>query len=78
MLVLTRKVGEEIRIGDEIVVTLVRVQGEKVRLGIEAPRDVVIRRGELAARLRRAAEGDPGTAHGLDEPSNWRELDALG
>ncbi len=51
MLVLTRKVGEQIRVGDDIVVTLVRIQGDKVRLGIDAPRDVPIHREEVRRRL---------------------------
>jgi carbon storage regulator len=51
MLVLTRKVGEQIRIGADVVVTLVRIQGDKVRLGIEAPREVIIHREEVRRRL---------------------------
>jgi carbon storage regulator len=51
MLVLTRKVGEQIRVGEDIVVTLVRIQGDKVRLGIEAPRQVPIHREEVRRRL---------------------------
>ena len=47
MLVLTRKPGEEIVIGENIVITVVRVQGDKVRLGISAPPHVNIVRGEL-------------------------------
>ena len=47
MLVLTRKEGEQIRIGDDIVVTVVRTGGDKIRLGIEAPSDKVILRSEL-------------------------------
>jgi carbon storage regulator len=47
MLVLNRKVGERILIGDNIVVTVVRVQGRQVRIGIEAPGEVAIRRQEL-------------------------------
>ena len=47
MLVLTRKIDEQILIGDDIKVTLVRVRGNTVRIGIEAPRDVRIVRGEL-------------------------------
>jgi len=47
MLVLTRREGERIALGDEIVVTVVSIQGNKVRLGVSAPDDVVIRRGEL-------------------------------
>ena len=47
MLVLSRRQSERIRLGDSIVVTVVRVAGDKVRLGIEAPPDVVVLREEL-------------------------------
>ena len=50
MLVLTRKADEQIVIGDDIKITLVRVRGNSVRIGIEAPREVRVLRGELAAR----------------------------
>ena len=50
MLVLSRKHNEEIVIGDEIKITVVRVKGNSVRLGIEAPNDVPIVRGELTFR----------------------------
>ena len=48
MLVLTRKHQEKIRIGDSIVITVLRTKGKAVRLGIEAPADVPVIRGELA------------------------------
>ena len=47
MLVLSRRENERIRLGDSIVVTVVRLSGDKVRLGIEAPPDVVVLREEL-------------------------------
>jgi carbon storage regulator len=47
MLVLSRKPGEQIRIGDQITITLVEVRGNRVRLGIEAPDSCRILRGEL-------------------------------
>ncbi|HAN96730.1 MAG TPA: carbon storage regulator [Planctomycetaceae bacterium] len=47
MLVLSRKESERIRLGDSIVLTVVRVSGDKVRLGIEAPADLVVLREEL-------------------------------
>jgi len=50
MLVLTRKNQEKIHIGDNVTVTIVRVQGNTVRVGIEAPGDVRIVRSEVAAR----------------------------
>lgn len=50
MLVLSRKLGESIRIGDDIHVVVVGIQGGKVRLGIEAPQGVNIRRSEIDER----------------------------
>jgi carbon storage regulator len=47
MLVLSRKIGERVTIGDGIVVTVLEVKGRQVRLGFEAPSDVPIWRGEL-------------------------------
>lgn len=47
MLVLSRKESERIRLGDSIVVTIVRVSGDKVRLGIEAPPNILVLRDEL-------------------------------
>ena len=47
MLVLSRKERERIRLGDSIVVTVVRLSGDRVRLGIEAPGDMVVLREEL-------------------------------
>ena len=50
MLVLTRKVGEEIVIGEGITVSIVAIHGNRVRIGIDAPLGVTIRRAELPAR----------------------------
>jgi carbon storage regulator len=47
MLVLSRRESERIRLGDSIVITVVRVAGDKVRLGIQAPPDVLVLRDEL-------------------------------
>jgi carbon storage regulator len=47
MLVLSRRESEQIKLGDSIVVTVVRVTGDRVRLGINAPPEVVVLRGEL-------------------------------
>ena len=51
MLVLTRKVGERIHIGDGIVVTVVRIQNDKVRIGVDAPGNVPVHREEVFRRL---------------------------
>ncbi len=52
MLVLTRKVGEQIKIGDEIVVSVVEVDRGNVRLGIDAPRHISILRQEVYDRIQ--------------------------
>ncbi|HUY36899.1 MAG TPA: carbon storage regulator [Pirellulales bacterium] len=48
MLVLSRRENERIKLGDSIVITVVRLSGDKVRLGIDAPANVVVLREELA------------------------------
>ena len=50
MLVLTRKAAEQILIGNDITVTITRIDGGQVRVGIEAPPDVLIRRAELVSQ----------------------------
>ena len=50
MLVLSRREGEQVKIGDGVTITVVRLGGDKVRIGIEAPSDVLILRGELEQR----------------------------
>jgi carbon storage regulator len=52
MLVLTRRIGEIIRIGPHIVVTVLGVNGNQVRFGIEAPKDVAVHREEVFERIK--------------------------
>ena len=52
MLILTRKLGEKINIGDDITVTLIEIKGAQVKLGIEAPKNVEIHRQEIYERIR--------------------------
>ena len=52
MLILTRRLGETIRIGPDIVVTVLGIHGQQVRLGIEAPREVAVHREEVFARIQ--------------------------
>ena len=69
MLLLTRKLGENIRIGDDVKITIVEVKGNHVKLGIDAPPSVKVHREEIYERiqqenrraqaLRAAAEGGP-------------------
>ncbi len=61
MLVLTRKLGENIRIGDSVKITVLEVRSGQVKLGIDAPPDVKVHREEIYARIqeenRRSAAG---------------------
>lgn len=67
MLVLTRKPGQSIMIGDGIEVQVLSVAGEKVRLGISAPRDVAIYRDEVLDRIENGSEDGAG---GDDDPAD--------
>jgi carbon storage regulator len=65
MLILTRRAGEALRIGDEIEVTVMAVNGSQVRIGINAPRNIAVDREEIAERKRRDREvmgGSPAAA----------------
>jgi carbon storage regulator len=52
MLILTRRVGEIIRIGPDIVVTVLGVNGSHVRVGVDAPKDVAVHREEVFERIK--------------------------
>ena len=52
MLILTRRIGETIRINDDISVTVLSVQGQQVKLGIAAPADVAVHREEIYERIQ--------------------------
>ena len=53
MLILTRKLGEQITIGNDIVISLLEIKGGHVKLGIEAPKGISIHRQEIYERIRR-------------------------
>jgi carbon storage regulator len=75
MLVLTRKPGQSIMIGDGVEVQVLSVAGEKVRLGITAPRDVSIFRNEVYDRIE--SENNAAAAEEPDEETNAAVSDAL-
>lgn len=65
MLILTRKEGESLRLGEDITVTVVAVKGGNVRIGVTAPRDVAVHREEVYQRISGKAEGSAeGSARG--------------
>jgi carbon storage regulator len=53
MLILTRRVGETLMIGDDVTVTVLGVKGNQVRIGVNAPRDVAVHREEIYERIKR-------------------------
>ena len=51
MLILTRRVGETLVIGDDIVVTVLSIKGNQVRVGVKAPKEISVHRGEVLERI---------------------------
>ena len=64
MLILTRKIHEAVRIGDDIEVSIIGVKGNQVRLGIKAPSDVAVHREEIYERIHKDEKSSesPGTS----------------
>jgi carbon storage regulator len=71
MLILTRRVGETLMIGDTVTVTVLGVKGNQVRLGITAPRDVTVHREEIFQRIHPESENSkPAATAAEDKPSS--------
>ena len=60
MLILTRRIGETLMVGDEVTVTVLGIKGNQVRIGVNAPRDISVHREEIYERIKaeQAAEGN--------------------
>jgi carbon storage regulator len=58
MLILTRRVGETVMIGDEVTITVLGVKGNQVRVGINAPKHVAVHREEIYERIKREQQPD--------------------
>jgi len=57
MLILTRRVGETVMIGDDVTITVLGVKGNQVRVGINAPKHVAVHREEIYERIKREQQG---------------------
>ena len=66
MLILTRRIGETLIIGDDVNITVLGVKGNQVRLGINAPKDVSVHREEIYLRIQQEKEGGAAPSEDLE------------
>jgi carbon storage regulator len=71
MLILTRRVGETVMIGNDVTVTILGVKGNQVRVGINAPKNVAVHREEIYERIKREQHGNSGGEPHDNEPADF-------
>tara|TARA_B100000579_G_scaffold322469_1_gene272213 strand:- start:398 stop:604 length:207 start_codon:yes stop_codon:yes gene_type:complete len=60
MLILTRRIGETLMVGDDVTITVLGVKGNQVRIGVNAPKDVAVHREEIYQRIQKEKTGEDG------------------
>ena len=68
MLILTRRVGETVMIGNDVTVTVLGVKGNQVRIGINAPKNVAVHREEIYERIKQEGPAKPASESSRREP----------
>jgi len=76
MLILTRRVGESVVIGEDVTVTVLGVKGNQVRIGINAPKHVAVHREEIFERIKNGRAAGDGAATDSDAPVSRESLPA--
>jgi carbon storage regulator len=74
MLILTRRVGETVMIGNDVTVTVLGVKGNQVRVGINAPKTVAVHREEIFERIKREQEGNTDNDGEPEAPPEFASL----
>ena len=75
-MILTRRVGETVMIGDDVTITVLGVKGNQVRVGINAPKHVAVHREEIYERIKREQQGGGSEGGPDDDPSSNPEKSA--
>ena len=67
MLILTRRIGETLMIGDEVTVTVLGVKGNQVRIGVNAPKEIAVHREEIYQRIQKENRGNDSSEEVVSE-----------